>query len=318
MNGTAAEPSRDDGPSGLAVAVAFFLIYVSWGTTYKATGYAMQELSMPAALFGGIRLLLAGSILLVIQLARGQSIALTRGDFWRLLPISICLFPMGNLFINLGQREVPSGVAAILIATTPLWIGFLGIFWPNGERLSPRGWLGLIMGFGGIVLALTPQLKEDFNPFANYHSMLVLASAASWALGSLISRHSAPQLSHLTSAGYQMILGGFFQTSIGTIFGEWPAFLERINGPALAAFLYLLIVGSLTGFIAFNWLLGHISAAKVGTYAYVNPLIAVFIGWIAGEEMHAWVFVGFAVILTGVYLVRGDHVPSKEIELEPD
>ena len=85
------------------------------------------------------------------------------------------------------------------------------------------------------------------------------------------------------------------------------------------AYLYLLIVGSLTGFIAFNWLLGHISAAKVGTYAYVNPVIAVFIGMITGEALHNWeVFVGFAIILAGVYLVRADHVPSKEIELEPD
>jgi drug/metabolite transporter (DMT)-like permease len=134
-----------------------------------------------------------------------------------------------------------------------------------------------------------------------------------------VSRHAPPRLPHLSSAAWQMVLGGVFQVTIGTAFGEWPDFLARFNTYALAAFLYLLIVGSLTGFIAFNWLLGHIPAAKVGTYAYVNPVIAVFIGMIAGEPIDNWeVFVGFVIILMGVYLVRGDHVPSEEIELEPD
>ncbi len=317
MSEPADETSRLE-PSTWATATAFFLIYVSWGTTYKVTGYAMQELQMPPALFGGVRLLLAGVILLVIQFGRGQALRLTRGDFLRLLPISICLFPMGNLFINLGQREVPSGIAAILIATTPLWIGFLGMLWPSGERLSWRGWLGLVLGFVGILFALAHKLEDGFHLFDDYHSLLVLASAASWALGSLLSRHLAPALTHLTSAGYQMILGGFFQTVIGTLGNEWPTFLAKIDGHAVAAFVYLLVVGSLVGFIAFNWLLGHISAAKVGTYAYVNPVIAVFIGGVTGEPMHVWVFVGFAIIMAGVYLVRGDHAPSQEIELEPD
>lgn len=319
MNDSATETHRLEPPSSLAVATAFLLIYLSWGTTYKATGYAMQNLHMPPALFGGTRLLLAGTMLLIVQSARGQSLKMTRRDFVRLLPISICLFPMGNFFINLGQENVDSGVAAILIATTPLWIGFLGMFWPGGERLSWRGWLGLVVGFGGIVLATLPQMKDGFKLHEDYPSLLVLGSAASWALGSLFSRHLPPQMSHLTSAAWQMLMGGFFQVIIGTARDEWPSFVTRFDSYALAAFLYLLFVGSLTGFIAFNWLLGHISAAKVGTYAYVNPIIAVAIGMITGEPIDNWeIFVGFAVILTGVYLVRGDHVPSQEIELEPD
>src|SRR5262245_61032983 len=223
-----ADPSiQNEPPSSVAVATAFLLIYLSWGTTYKATGYAMQELHMPPALFGGTRLLLAGAILLLYQFARGQSLSMTHRDFVRLLPISICLFPMGNLFINLGQQKVPSAVAAILIATTPLWIGFLGVLWPGGERLSWRGWLGLVVGFVGIVLALGPEVRDDFELTEDFRFLLVLASAASWALGSLFSRHLAPDMSHLTSAGYQMILGGVFQVAIGSGFGEWPDFLER-------------------------------------------------------------------------------------------
>ncbi len=225
---------------------------------------------------------------------------------------------MGNYFINLGQREVPSSIAAILIATTPLWIGLFGMAWPSGERLSLRGWLGLAVGFAGIVMAMLPQISDGFSFLHSHCSLIVLASAAAWALGSLLSRHLPTQLPHLTSAGYQMALGGFIQSAIGSAMGDWPELIDNTTGRSIAAFTYLLIVGSLTGFIAFNWLLGHISAAKVGTYAYVNPVIAVLIGFFTGEPLNWEVFAGFAVILAGVYLVRRDHAPSQEIELEPD
>ena len=157
-------------PSPWAVATAFGLIYLSWGTTYFATGYAMQGLTMPPALFGGVRLLLAGSILLTWQACRGQSLRIGRADFLRLAPIAVFLFLMGNWFINLGQREVKSGVAAILIATTPLWIGMFGMFWPGGERLRWRGWLGLFVGFAGIVVTMAPEVQDDFSFAANYRS----------------------------------------------------------------------------------------------------------------------------------------------------
>lgn len=116
-----------------------------------------------------------------------------------------------------------------------------------------------------------------------------------------------------------MILGGICQTALGTAIGEWPEMIARTNGQAVLAFTYLLIVGSLTGFVAFNWLLGHVSAAKVGTYAYVNPIIAVFIAWLMQEtQITEALLAGIAVVLVGVYLVRSDHIASKEIELEPD
>jgi drug/metabolite transporter (DMT)-like permease len=299
--------------------MAFLCIYLSWGTTYYVTGYAMQHAEMPPALFGGVRLVLAGVVLLVYQILRGSSVRFTFGDALRMLPISVCLFLMGNLLINLGQKKVSSGVAAVLIATTPLWIGLFGMAWPHGERLSWRGWVGLILGFAGIVVTMWPKLQDGFDVREDYPSLLVLASAAAWAIGSLLSRHITLKLSHLTSAGYQMIMGGSLQTALGTAMGEWPDFLDKLSLHSIAAFVYLLIVGSLIGFVAFNWLLGHVSAAKVGTYAYVNPVIAILIGWVMGDTpVTSLLFAGIAVILVGVYLVRGDHVPSKEIELEPD
>ncbi len=306
-------------PSAWAVATAFVLIYLSWGTTYFVTGYSMQSLQMPPALYGGVRLLLAGAILLAFQGCRGQSLRIGLTDALRLIPVSVCLFLMGNWLINLGQRQVPSGVAAVLIATTPLWIALFEMFWPQGERLRWRGWIGLVLGFGGIVITLAPQIQDGLSFVEDYHVLFVLGSAASWAIGSLLSRHSEVKLPHLTSAGVQMIFGGICQTTLGTALGEWPALMAKIDGRAIGAFTYLLIVGSLTGFVAFNWLLGHVSAAKVGTYAYVNPIVAVFIGWVMSETpVTAALLTGIAVVLVGVYLVRSDHVLSKEIELEPD
>jgi drug/metabolite transporter (DMT)-like permease len=115
-----------------------------------------------------------------------------------------------------------------------------------------------------------------------------------------------------------MLFGGLSQVSLGSAIGEWDQLPGHVSNRALASFFYVLVFGSLLGFVAFNWLLGHIPVAKVGTYAYVNPVIAVFIGWCAGEVVRAWTLAGIAVILVGVYLVRGDRAPSGEIELEPD
>ena len=307
-----------DSPPRWAILLAFMLVFVSWGTTYRATGIAMKEEHMPAALYGGVRFCLAGTILLLWQFCRGQSLRLTFREAWRLVLISWFLFLSANLLINIGQQQVDSGVAAILIATTPLWMGLFGMCGPLREYLSVRGWLGLAIGFGGIVLTMIPQLHSGIAATNSLFSLLILASAASWAIGSLVSRTMALKLPHLTSAGYQMLFGGISQVTLGTSLGEWPVFLERLDQRAVLAFIYLLVVGSLSGFVAFNWLLGHIPAAKVGTYAYVNPVIAVLIGGFYGEPLDRWLFAGIGVILVGVYLVRGDHVPSEEIELEPD
>jgi drug/metabolite transporter (DMT)-like permease len=301
-------------PPVWAIALAFGIVYLSWGTTYKANSIAMKEEHMPPALFGGVRLVTGGTILLLYQLVRRQPLRLRGREFGGILLVSWFLFLGANYLLNVGQKQVDSGVAAILAATTPLWIGLLGMFWPQGERLSLRGWLGLVVGFVGIILT---NLDSGFDLGADPHALFLLGSAASWALGSLVSRQLALKIPHLTSAGYQMLFGGASQILLGTALGEWQQ-LPQLTARAIGCIFYLLVFGSLLGFVAFNWLLGHVSTAKVGTYAYVNPVIAVFVAWCFGEPMHGWIFAGIAVILIGVYLVRRDHAPSEEIEVEPD
>jgi drug/metabolite transporter (DMT)-like permease len=295
------------------------VVYVSWGTTYLATSIAMKEEHMPPALFGGSRICLAGVLLLSCQACRGQSLRLTWREGGSLLLIGAFLFLSANLLINVGQQEVSSGVAAILVATTPLWMGLFGMLWPSGERLSVRGWLGLMLGFAGIAVTMAGHLHGALALLDDYRHLFILASAASWAMGSLISRHLKLNIPHLTSAGWQMLFGGLCQMSAGIALGEWHSLPDPITRRVVVAFVYLLIFGSLSGFVAFNWLLGHVPAIRVGTYAYVNPVIAVLVGWCAGETaLEMSLLAGIALVLAGIYLVRADHRPSQEIELEPD
>ncbi len=308
-----------DTPPTWKIAAAFGIIYLCWGTTYLATTIAMRDEQMPPALFGGVRLVIAGSLLLFVQMCRRQSLKLTWRQASGLMLVSWFLFLGANLLINIGQRTVPSGVSAVLIATTPLWMGLIGLLMPEGERLSWRGWVGLVFGFVGILFTMAPNLRDGFNLIEDFRVLFVVGSAASWAAGSLVSRHLAISLPHLTSAGYQMLFGGLSQVGLAApVLGEWHALPETLTPRAIGCFLYLLVFGSLLGFVAFNWLLGHVSAAKVGTYAYINPIVAVFIGACVGEPMHVWLFAGIAIILVGVYLIRGDKPQSREIELEPD
>jgi len=300
--------SSSKAPPAWLILLAFGVIYTSWGTTYYAIKLGVQQERLPPLLFGGTRLAAAGVILLVWQVLRRQSVRISGRDFLTLLGVSWLLFLGGNGLITTGQKYVDSSLAAVLVATTPLWIGLFALLLPHGERLSLRGWLGLLFGLAGVTLLLEPGLRQSgaVNLFA---VALVLGSAASWALGSLLLRRARVEVAHLTAAGYEMLLGGVSLNLIGLALGEGQLVPERLAPGAIGVFLYLLLVGSLTGFVAFNWLLGHVSAAKVGTYAYVNPLVAVLIGWFFGEAVSGRLWAGIGVILLGVFLVRGGERP---------
>jgi drug/metabolite transporter (DMT)-like permease len=192
-----------------------------------------------------------------------------------------------------------------------LWIGLFEMFWPGGDRLTPRGWFGMIVGLAGVIILLAPKLEDPAAFWGNAGPLLVLLSACSWALGSLVMRHRRLSCPHLTGAAYQMILGGGCLALLGVAIGELKNLPPRVTEGAVLSFLYLLIVGSLVGFVSFNWLLGHVPAAKVGTYAYVNPVVAVFVGWfLADEEIGVPLVASIAVILTGVALVRSGERPG--------
>jgi drug/metabolite transporter (DMT)-like permease len=285
------------------LVLAFGLVYVCWGTTYLALKKAVREEHLPPLMFGGIRVCIAGLLLLGWQATR-RAAALRSQDWLPVLICAILLFVGGNGLINLAGQTLDSGVCAILAATTPLWIGLLAMLWPSGERLSALGWGGLVLGLAGVLLLCVPALENAATAGFDYGYLLVLASAGCWALGSLVGRHLRIQSPHLTSAAYQMIVGGGSLAVVGVLSGEVSRMPAEATPKMAAAFLWLLVVGSLLGFVAYNWLLAHVTAAQAGTYAYVNPAIAVLIGIADGEEPTGWLAIGIVVILMGVALVR--------------
>lgn len=309
--------SKTDPPTW-ALVVAFFLLYVTWGTTYLAIKWGVHDEHLPPALFGGTRVCLGGLIVLGFLAISGRSLLLPRREWGGILLTALLLFVGGNGLMNLAETTVPSNVAAVLAATTPLWIGILAMIWPSGERLSVRGWLGLLLGLSGVLLIFGPRLEHPSEFFGDPGPLYVLGSAGCWALGSLWVRHMRLTADHLTAAAYQMILGGGILSLLGVAIGEGSRLPAEITPGAAGAFLYLLLVGSLTGFIAYNWLLQHVPATQAGTYAYVNPVVAILVAWLFGEDLTGWVLGGMVVILIGVALVRGGEKKAIAADAKPE
>lgn len=285
-------------------AVCFF-----WGTTYLAIRVGVETL--PPSLFGGLRFLIAGTLLTAWLRARGE--ALPRGRDWvTLVIVGLALLGMGNWMVVWAEQTVPSGIAALLVATTPFWMSGVEALLPGGDRLSGRGVLGLLIGFGGLILLLLPQLTA-----ARLDSRMLLGfgavelGCASWALGSVFSRRRPVQVKPLMAAAVQMIIAGTALTLLGTVRGEWPLF--HLSARSGAALLYLIAFGSIVAYGSYMYALQKLPISTVSLYAYLNPIIAVFLGWLVLREQVGWREVAsLAVILSGVMIVQGARVKTGE------
>ncbi len=298
-------------PERWKVVLAFSLVYVAWGTTYLAIRKGVEV--FPPGLFGGARIGLAGLALLSYLALRRQPLRMPLREFLWTGALGLLFFAGGNGFVTFGERSVVSGVASVLVATTPLWMALLETAWPWGERLRLRGWLGLFVGLAGVIVLLGPSLRHPADLWQDAGPLLVLASAMCWSLGSCVLHHRRLAVPHLAAAGYQMLVGGSGLFLAGLLLGEAPELARvRCTPVAVYAFFHLLVVGSLIGFVAYNWLLGHVSPTLAGTYAYVNPAIAILAGWLLNSEpLTLSILGGMGIILAGVALVRGGSVPGR-------
>ncbi len=289
-------------PSTLAVVSAFAAVYVVWGSTYLAILWAVQTL--PPFLMAGTRFLLAGGAMYAWLRLRGQP-APARAEWRAAAIVGVLLLVFGNGLVVMAERVVPSGIAALIVASVPLWM--VGMQWarPGGTRPAGRVLVGLAIGVLGIALLTGGPVAPDAAPIPLSGVLMLTVACASWAWGSLVSRDLPKPASAFLGSAMQMLAGGAVLLVLGLARGEAASFDPgAATARSWLSFLYLIVFGSLVGFSAYVWLLRHSTPARVGTYAYVNPAIAVLLGWlVAGEALTARMIVATVVIVGSVALI---------------
>lgn len=301
----------------LLLIAAFAAVYIFWGSTYLAIKYAIETL--PTFLMAGSRFLIAGSILCVWARLSPDYEKPTFAHWRTSFIVGTLLLLGGNGCVVLAEHYIPSSLAALLIAVEPFWIVLLSWLWLGGNRPNWKVALGLLVGFVGVYLLVAN--RDSAANAANADgsgqiigAFLVMFGAFCWALGSIYGvRATTPKSSVLTS-GMQMLAGGFVLILLGTLTGEWSKFnFADVSTSSWFGFVYLIIFGSIVGFTAYSWLLKVSPPSLVATYAYVNPVVAVFLGWlIAGESLTVQMLIGAGIIVGSVALITSNSESKKQ------
>jgi drug/metabolite transporter (DMT)-like permease len=289
-------------PSRSALIAAFATIYIVWGSTYLGIRIAVETL--PPFLMAGLRFLLAGSALLVIQRLRGP--LQIRPHHWRdNAIIGACLLLGGNGLVSWAEQFIPSGITALLIGSQPLLMVLTEWAWPGGHRPGKLTLFGLLLGFAGVAWLAAPWESAAHGALPLGGFLAVLAACVCWAFGAIYGRHAREPVDPFTGSALQMICGSGALNLVALATGEWATFAPAaVSARSWLAFAYLAVMGSLVGFSTFVWLMKHSTPARVATYAYVNPIVAVFLGWlILREPITARTLVASAVIVTAVVII---------------
>jgi len=286
----------------LHIAIAFAMVYVLWGSTYLAIRVLVAN--VPAIVMGSLRFLIAGGILLGICAALGKRVLISWREALLLGAIGVLLLTGGNVVVGWAEESLPSGLAALIAAAVPLWVAVIEAFILRLARLSRVGMLGLVVGTCGIVVLLWPQLTAGTT--LGHRELIaaagLLCAAVSWAAGSVLSHHSRLSVDPFVATGWEMFIAGVVNSGIALSLGSYSH--AHWTRSALWAIAYLITGGSLLGFTAYIWLLDHVPTAKVATYAYVNPVVAVLLGWVfLREKVDLYVLAGTAIIIAGVVMV---------------
>lgn len=304
------------------VIAAFAAVYLIWGSTYLAIRLAIE--TIPPLLMAGVRFLVAGAVLLPLALLSGDRHGdrLTLAHWRSALVIGALLLVGGNGGVTLAEQRVPSGITALLVATVPLWIAALAHL-RGVQRLSRLGGAGLLVGFLGVALLLRPGSAGGAPPL---WMGLTLIAPLSWAAGSVYARGAPMPRRPLVATALEMLCGGTILFTAATALGEWGQVrLAAISAVSVGAFAYLVVAGSLLGYSAYIFLLRSVSPRAASSYAYVNPLVAVALGWaVLGEPITpmtlvaaALIVVAVAVLLGGSRRREGEGLPGRSGE-EPE
>jgi drug/metabolite transporter (DMT)-like permease len=288
---------------------AFAIIYFVWGSTYLAVRVGVRE--VPPLILAAMRFSVAGLVLFSWVLARGERAPSLRE--WRsasLLGLVIFVFDYGLLFW--AEQRVPSGIAAVMLATIPVFMALSEIIFLRTQQLTVRLALALLIGLGGVGVLMSRALNLGDAPIDKWGAVALIFASISWSIASVLARKLPLPSSKVMSSGAQMLTGGILLTVAAGAFGEFRNFHPgAVSREVWFALLYLIVAGSIIGFTAYVWLIHHESPTKVGTYAYVNPIVAVLVGYfLGGEALSARTILGTVFILISVVVIT--TTPAKK------
>jgi drug/metabolite transporter (DMT)-like permease len=301
-------------PRAWKVLVAFAIIYFVWGSTFLAIRVGVRE--VPPFLLAGMRFVVAGLVLYVCMRIRGTPSPTARE--WgaaSLLAVLIFVLDYGLLFW--AERRVPSGIAAVMMATIPVFMALGEIVFLRTQRLTLRLGLSLLVGMAGVVVLVGHTMSLGEAPVDRAGACALIVAAISWSVAASLSRKMPLPSAKAMSSGAQMLAGGVLLTLTAALLGEFRGFhATAVSRGAWLALAYLIVAGSIIGFTAYVWLIHHESPTKVGTYAYVNPVVAVLVGhFLGGEAIGPRTIVGTALVLVSVVVIT--TTPKEKSELEP-
>jgi len=286
------------------VWIALLALYIVWGSTYLAIRFAVE--TMPPFLHASLRFLVSGAILFIWRRAAGDPKP-TLGNWKATAIVGTFLLVGGNGLVSLAEKTVPSGIAALVIATSPFWLVWFEALRSGGVKPTWQAILALLVGFGGVFLLIGPA---DFmgaeHKFDTFGVIALLIAPILWSLGSIYAKGADMPKSSLISTGMQMLAGSVSLFIVSVMTGELVGFsFGEVAMRSWWGLLYLITFGSLVGFVSYGWLLHNAPVSLLSTYAYVNPVVAVFLGWLlAGEELSARIAVASAIIIGSVILIN--------------
>src|ERR1700674_2941147 len=296
-------------PSRWMVILAFGLVYLFWGSTYLAIDIAVQ--TIPPALMCGVRFSIAGLVMLAVCAATGRRILYSPRQIALSAVVGLLLLMGGNLTLSYAELAVSSGLAALIIAITPLWFLVLDSLLLGDHHISGRGKAGLVCAIFGLFVLVWPQLQSGTLGHRElWPSISLIFGSFSWALGSVLSKRWQSGMDVFSATGWQVTAAGVGNLVFALLNGDLSHVAWTTRG--VSAVLYLVVCGSWIGYTAYIWLLEHVPTPKVSTYAYVNPVVAVFLGWlILHDRVDRFIVMGSVIVVLSVILVTSAKVKER-------
>ena len=285
---------------GIKAYLAWLTICIVWGTTYLAIRVGVTDL--PPMLFAGIRWIIAGTIITILLNLRHYKLPGMK-DLLHLAVVGILLLGVGNGLVVVAEQWLPSGLTALILSTSPFWVVGMEYFLPNRPKINLYIISGLLLGIVGVILIFARDLSItlDFNIVLG--ALCLLGAVIAWSAGSIYWKYKKTEVRPLMGASIQMLIAGVLQTLLGIALGEQNSFHLTQNG--VLALGYLIIFGSMLGYASYIYSITHLPLSLVSTYAYINPIIALILGWyVLNEPLTFTVFIASGLILIGVALVK--------------